>query len=122
MCDPSVMPMPTHTRLPLFPMLPPRLCAAVGIYSIKGASSGVRLSFGACRGERRQRLQVRADGDQRWERREVGLEAARVVHLRDQADVRDRDSVSPAMTFARRELTRLCFESMESIADPMAIP
>src|ERR1044071_6704994 len=77
-CEPSVMPTPTQTRLP------------VGLLCI-------RLYFGPCRGERGQRFQVRADRDERRERREIGLEAARVEHLRHEVHVGERDRIAEAI-------------------------
>src|SRR5689334_12215764 len=96
------MPTPTHTRLPGL------LC--------------IRLYFGPCRGERGQRFQVRADRDQRRERREIGLEAARIEHLRHEVDIGQRYRIAEAVAAGRTQLASLLLQATESFGDPMAIP
>src|SRR4026208_359586 len=93
---------PTHTRLPVL------LC--------------IRLYFGPCRVERGQRFQVRADPDQRRERREVGLHAARVEHLRPEIAIGERDRIAEAVATRCTELASLLLQSAKSLGRPVAIP
>src|SRR5918994_7839433 len=93
------MPTPTQTRLPC-----------------------IRLYFGSCSSERRQRFQVRADARERRERREIGLEAARVEHLRHEVHVGQRHGVADTIAPFGGELAGLLLEPAEPLAHPVAIP
>src|ERR1043165_1762886 len=116
MCDPSVMPTPTHTRLPEA-CTPASIAVSSSIFLLC-----VGLYFGPGRGECRQRFQMRADACQRGEGRQVGVEAAGIEHLRYQQHIRQRQRITEAVAAGSGKLARLQFEAAEAFGDPVSIP
>src|SRR5215472_18076541 len=87
--------------------------------------SGLRRALESLRRRARellQRLEVRADSAQRRIGREVALVAARVVHLRHDADVGERHGRAEHVAPVAARLAGFLLERMEAARDPVGVP
>ena len=80
----------------------------------------VRLRLGRRLRERRQRAAGLVDRNQPWHRRQIGLEAARVIDLRHEARIGERRLVAEAEPGLARRQQR--FACCQPCFHPMAIP